>query len=93
MTYYSCDCRLSNLLTILRFNQHTDSYLPVNLDVEEILFLLKLNSYFYRAQLERGQLETAKCGKLGGNDLFTFTKCAFPLTHVRFMSFAFGQEK
>lgn len=42
MTHYSTDSFTSNLLTILSFNQHTDSYLPVNLSME-VLFPLKLN--------------------------------------------------
>lgn len=84
MTYYFCDCTLSNLLTILSFNQHTDSYLPVNLDVSINIKQLLLQS---------GQLETAKCGELGGKEFLAFIKHTFVFTRFKFMSFAFSQEK
>lgn len=88
MTHYSSDGRASDPLTILSFNQHTDSNFPGYPGIEEVLFLLTLNrnhsvlpekqgsakSPNPKRSRVGGPLKTANCRKPDGNDLFTFTK-------------------
>lgn len=68
MTHYSTDSRPSKLLTILSFNQHNDSYLPVKLCVE-VLFLRPLTpTRDYRALLNLQPQGGAEFGGGGGGD-------------------------